>query len=93
MRLVFRSSDPHVILPKAPALLTITSNEDGDSEMRLPRRVPWASIGELEQLCGWIYADENDYQGKTMAINRVSSNFSSFPLALIIIFSWLHGKP
>lgn len=39
--------------------------------MRLPRRVPWASIGELEQLCSWIYTDEHDYESKVLAINRV----------------------
>ncbi|KAF5337088.1 hypothetical protein D9611_003451 [Ephemerocybe angulata] len=41
--------------------------------MRLPRRVPWATIGELEQVCSWIYADENDYHAKLLAINRLSA--------------------
>ncbi|TEB39071.1 Las1-domain-containing protein [Coprinellus micaceus] len=41
--------------------------------MRLPRRVPWASIGELEQLCSWIYSDEHDYESKVLAINRLSA--------------------
>lgn len=45
--------------------------------MRLPRRVPWASIGELEQLCSWIYADEHDYQAKIQAIDRVC--FPDYP--------------
>lgn len=40
--------------------------------MRLPRRVPWASIGELEQLCSWIYTDETDFDAKARAVNRVS---------------------
>ncbi|KAH6916792.1 Las1-like-domain-containing protein [Coprinopsis sp. MPI-PUGE-AT-0042] len=48
--------------------------------MRLPRRVPWASIGELEQICGWIYADENDYHAKTMAINRLAAWKAITPL-------------
>lgn len=39
--------------------------------MRLPRRVPWASIGELEQLCSWIYTDDHDLESKVLAINRV----------------------
>ena len=40
-------------------------------EMRLPRRVPWASLSELDQVCAWIYADEHDLHTKTLAINRV----------------------
>ena len=40
--------------------------------MRLPRRVPWASLAELEQLCGCIYTDESDVDAKVFAINRVS---------------------
>ena len=40
--------------------------------MRLPRRVPWAAITELEQVCSSIYADENDMDAKIFAINRVS---------------------
>lgn len=40
--------------------------------MRLPRRVPWASLAELDQVCSWIYADENDLDAKVRAINRVS---------------------
>lgn len=42
--------------------------------MRLPRRVPWAHIGELEQVCSWVYADEEDLEAKTLAINRVGSS-------------------
>ncbi|KAF8845460.1 Las1-domain-containing protein [Paxillus ammoniavirescens] len=41
--------------------------------MRLPRRVPWAHIGELEQICSWIYADEEDLEAKTLATNRLSA--------------------
>ena len=40
-------------------------------EMRLPRRVPWTSLSELDQVCAWIYADEHDLYTKTLAINRV----------------------
>jgi ribosomal biogenesis protein LAS1 len=39
--------------------------------MRLPRRVPWTSIGELDQVCSWIFADEFGTQGKVQAVNRV----------------------
>ena len=41
--------------------------------MRLPRRVPWASLAELDQVCNWIYADENDLDAKILALNRVSA--------------------
>ncbi|KAI0697141.1 Las1-like-domain-containing protein [Cytidiella melzeri] len=41
--------------------------------MRLPRRVPWASLAELDQVCSWIYADENDLDAKILAINRLSA--------------------
>lgn len=41
--------------------------------MRLPRRVPWTSIGELDQVCSWIFADEFGTQGKVQAVNRLSA--------------------
>ncbi|KAF7339978.1 hypothetical protein MVEN_01915500 [Mycena venus] len=41
--------------------------------MRLPRRVPWTSITELDQLCSWIFTDETDLESKTNAINRLSA--------------------
>jgi len=41
------------------------------NEMQLPRRVPWASLSELEQLCSWIYSDETDLRSKQMAANKV----------------------
>ncbi|TFK57560.1 Las1-domain-containing protein [Heliocybe sulcata] len=52
--------------------------------MRLPRRVAWASIGELEQVCSWIYDDENDSQSKRLAIQRLSAwkSITSLPHAL-----------
>lgn len=45
--------------------------------MRLPRRVPWASLAELDQVCSWIYADENDLDTKVLAINRVRKTHRS----------------
>lgn len=42
--------------------------------MRLPRRVPWSSITELDQVCSWIYSDENDMEAKVQAIQRVCSS-------------------
>lgn len=41
--------------------------------MRLPRRVPWASLSELELLCSWIYAEEGDPDSRLRAIHRVRS--------------------
>ncbi|KAE9395918.1 Las1-domain-containing protein [Gymnopus androsaceus JB14] len=41
--------------------------------MKLPRRVPWASITELDQVCAAIFADENDSESKTFAINRLAA--------------------
>ncbi|KAA1468458.1 Las1-domain-containing protein [Dentipellis sp. KUC8613] len=41
--------------------------------MRLPRRTPWASLTELDQLCSWVYTDENDWDSKTLAVQRLSA--------------------
>ncbi|CAA7259974.1 unnamed protein product [Cyclocybe aegerita] len=41
--------------------------------MRLPRRVPWASLAELDQVCAAIYGDENDVDAKIFAINRIAA--------------------
>ncbi|KAG1757964.1 Las1-like-domain-containing protein [Suillus lakei] len=41
--------------------------------MRLPRRVPWANISELDQLCSWVFMDESDLEAKQFAINRLSA--------------------
>lgn len=45
--------------------------------MRLPRRVPWASLAELEQVCSSIYTDENDIDAKNFAINRASRTIAT----------------
>lgn len=39
---------------------------------RLPRRVPWASKSELEQLCNWIYSEESVHDSRRRAFHRVS---------------------
>ncbi|KAF9066058.1 Las1-like-domain-containing protein [Rhodocollybia butyracea] len=39
--------------------------------MKLPRRVPWASIAELDEVCAAIFTDENDLESQTFAINRL----------------------
>ncbi|KAH7912990.1 Las1-like-domain-containing protein [Hygrophoropsis aurantiaca] len=52
--------------------------------MRLPRRVPWSHIQELEQICSWIFNDENDIEAKQLAITRLSAwkAITSLPHAL-----------
>ncbi|KAJ3575915.1 hypothetical protein NP233_g798 [Leucocoprinus birnbaumii] len=52
--------------------------------MRLPRRVPWTSISELDQVCAYIYTDEHDLDAKVLAINRLSAwkAITSLPHAL-----------
>ena len=55
--------------------------------MRLPQRVPWATLSQLEQLCGYIYNDEDWEQ----AINRLSGwkFMGSLPFALEATLSLL----
>ncbi|PIL30928.1 hypothetical protein GSI_07097 [Ganoderma sinense ZZ0214-1] len=48
--------------------------------MRLPRRVPWEHLGELEQVCSWIYTDENDLDAKQRAVNRLAAWKAAVPL-------------
>ncbi|KAM5532761.1 hypothetical protein V8D89_013558 [Ganoderma adspersum] len=48
--------------------------------MRLPRRVPWGHLGELEQVCSWIYTDENDLEAKQRAVNRLAAWKAAVPL-------------
>lgn len=63
--------------------------------MQLPRRVPWESLAELEQVCSWIYTDENDLEAKQHAVNRVIAfrtgctwhNLSD----CVHYYSWPHG--
>ncbi|KAH8086651.1 Las1-domain-containing protein [Cristinia sonorae] len=52
--------------------------------MRLPRRVPWASLSELDEVCSWIYTDESDIDAKVLAVNRLSAwkSITSLPHAL-----------
>jgi len=46
--------------------------------MQLPKRVPWASLSELEELCSWIYSDETDLSTKQLAVNKVIHPLSYF---------------
>ncbi|KAL5518691.1 LAS1 [Sanghuangporus vaninii] len=48
--------------------------------MKLPRRVPWASLSELDQVCSWMYADETDTDAKLKAIHRLSAWRAITPL-------------
>jgi hypothetical protein len=43
-------------------------------EMQLLRRVPWASLSELGELCSWIYSDETDPHTKRLAVNNLKSS-------------------
>jgi hypothetical protein len=46
--------------------------------MRLPRRVPWASIAELDEVCTYIYSSDADDRSKRAAVNRVSYGYWIF---------------
>ncbi|EIN13451.1 Las1-domain-containing protein [Punctularia strigosozonata HHB-11173 SS5] len=48
--------------------------------MKLPRRVPWSSLAEVDEVCSWIYADENDIDTKIRAIQRLSAWKAITPL-------------
>ncbi|KAF8321616.1 Las1-domain-containing protein [Clavulina sp. PMI_390] len=41
--------------------------------MRLPRRVPWKSFSELEQVFSWVFSPEADDTTKQLALNRLAS--------------------
>jgi len=58
--------------------------------MQLPKRVPWASLSELEELCSWIYSDETDLNAKQLAVNKVIqllSYFSNPPISPELTFA------
>lgn len=57
--------------------------------MRLPRRVPWSSLAELDEVCAWIYTDENDLDSKILAVNRVSVSCSFHRNNLTCLFPQL----
>lgn len=40
-------------------------------ELLHPRRVPWASISELDELCTWIFSDAADDTSKRGALSKV----------------------
>ncbi|CAE6392889.1 unnamed protein product [Rhizoctonia solani] len=48
--------------------------------MALPKRVPWATLAELDELCTWIYSDETDVASKQLAKNRLCAWQVNCPL-------------
>ncbi|KAF8682463.1 Las1-like [Rhizoctonia solani] len=48
--------------------------------MALPKRVPWATLTELDELCTWIYSDETDAASKQLAKNRLCAWQVNCPL-------------
>ncbi|KAJ1310142.1 hypothetical protein OPQ81_006887 [Rhizoctonia solani] len=48
--------------------------------MALPKRVPWATLAELDELCTWIYSDETDTATKQLAKNRLCAWQVNCPL-------------
>lgn len=61
--------------------------------MRLPRRVAWTSIAELDQVCSWIFADENDIDSKVLAVNRVRSFLNFHKIGPLMPRSYQPGGP
>ncbi|GJJ08732.1 hypothetical protein Clacol_002951 [Clathrus columnatus] len=41
--------------------------------MRLPKRVPWSNISELENIFIWIFGENSDSSSKRKAVNRLSA--------------------
>lgn len=48
--------------------------------MSVPKRVPWATLAELDELCAWIYSDDTDTARKQMAKNRLCAWQVNTPL-------------
>ncbi|CAE7069601.1 unnamed protein product [Rhizoctonia solani] len=48
--------------------------------MALPKRVPWASLIELDELCTWIYSEETGTTSKQLAKNRLCAWQVNCPL-------------
>lgn len=46
--------------------------------MRLPRRTPWANLGELDEVCRMIYSEDSTLESKRKAVNRVGDFLRSF---------------
>ncbi|CUA72480.1 Pre-rRNA-processing protein las1 [Schizosaccharomyces pombe 972h-] [Rhizoctonia solani] len=48
--------------------------------MALPKRVPWANLAELDELCNWVYSDQTDIASKQLAKNRLCAWQVNCPL-------------
>ncbi|KAG9041227.1 rRNA-processing protein las1 [Tulasnella sp. UAMH 9824] len=59
--------------------------------MRLPRRTPWANLGELDEVCRMIYSEDSSLESKRKAANRLAAwKFNTaIPHALEITLSLL----
>jgi len=52
------------------------ARNDTNDKMQLPRRVPWATVAELDQLCSWVYAGDAHDSSRSLAIERVRITLS-----------------
>ncbi|EJD55257.1 Las1-domain-containing protein [Auricularia subglabra TFB-10046 SS5] len=55
--------------------------------MKLPRRVPWSSKAEVEQLCSWIYSEDAGTDGRRRAMARAR------PSRLLPLSAWHVATP
>ncbi|KAF8334244.1 Las1-like-domain-containing protein [Cantharellus anzutake] len=55
----------------------------------LPRRVPWASISELEEVCSWIFSDAADEVSKRKALAKLAAWRVATVLPHSIESTWL----
>lgn len=44
--------------------------------MKLPRRTPWANVGELDEVCRLIYSETSTLESRRKAANRVGDDTS-----------------
>ncbi|KAI0252650.1 Las1-like-domain-containing protein [Lactifluus subvellereus] len=50
--------------------------------MQLPRRVPWATLAELDQLCLWVYSEDAHDSSRILAIERKKLSAWKFMMPL-----------
>ncbi|KAG8983650.1 rRNA-processing protein las1 [Tulasnella sp. 427] len=55
--------------------------------MRLPRRTPWADLGELDQVCRLIYSEDSNPESKQKAVRKVIKNAHRYPRLIVLIAS------
>lgn len=61
--------------------------------MRLPRRVPWRFIEDLDEVCSWIYSPESNDTTKQAAINKVGYDLGQKMNICLNHCSWQLGVP